>query len=132
MRLIDEPRDDSGFALVEVLVALVITTLGLVAVYSALSGHFQQTANIALRQSTFAYVSSQLDATGSSATLEFGTVSGTYPNGASWRQMAFEFPAVAGAQSFPARPVMVVIEAYDKSKKLIARVKSVQFAASPL
>ena len=120
--------DDDGFALVEVLAAFVIVTLGLMSIYSAMAGQYRQGATVNIRQSTLAYAESHLEELGGASAITPGTTTGTYANGASWRLVAVELPSSGGARALAARPLAVSFSAFDTSRRQFLRLKTVYFA----
>ena len=116
---------DDGFALIEVLVAFVIVTLGLVTLYSALGAHNAQIAESNLRRTTMAYAQSQLASIGHTAAARSGTSSGTYPNGTRWRASLTDMTARDGNPALPARPLLVVFDVFDGRGRVIVHLKTV-------
>ena len=123
-------RND-GFALVEVLVAFVIVTLGLVSAYGALASHFRHARDINIRQIILAHAESYLATMGHSIAALPGTTSGTFENGTPWRATAVELATEGGAQTSSARPVLIVLDAFDSRGRLLVRLKTVRIVVSP-
>ena len=120
-----------GFALIEVLVAFVIVTLGLVSVYAALASHYRQAASMNLRQTILAHAESHLASIGRVAASEPGTTSGTYANGTEWRLAAVELPPTAGISALPSRPLLLVLDAFDRTGRPVLRLKTVRLVLAP-
>jgi general secretion pathway protein I len=119
-------RSDDGFTLIEVLVAFMIVALGLTMLYTALAGHSRQTYEADLRERAMAHVLSQLDAIGVSAPLEPGTSRGTYPGGLSWQLSVAPLDGPVLALPRQPEPLRVVLEAFDRSGRRIAVLRSIK------
>jgi prepilin-type N-terminal cleavage/methylation domain-containing protein len=117
------PADD-GFALIEVLVAFVIVTLGLVAVYAALAGHYRQVSEVNTRQTTLAHAESHLQTAGRAATYG-ATQTGTYPNGATWRLTSQELSPSTNPRTLPARPILFVLDVVGTRGTQVLQLKTV-------
>lgn len=102
---------DAGFALIEVLVALVACSLVLTA-YLATVGHSaraSQTSNERLTAAAFAQ--SKLDALGPLDKLEVGTSEGAFDSRFRWRLQISEDNAVPRGAG-PFRPLRVALQVY--------------------
>ncbi len=121
-------KDEEGFALLEVLVAFAIVTLGLVSIYAAVAGHFRAKREVVARQAALADTASHLDLIGTQAIAEEGTIDGTYDDGIRWKLTVTEM-AAAGVTL--ARPMRVVLQAFDQRGKPLLRLKTVRFAVRP-
>ena len=76
---------DTGFSLMEVIVALVIASGCMSAFYLAMGGAYRAESKVRLYASAIGQARSQIDGAGALTPLEPGTTAGRYPNGANWR-----------------------------------------------
>jgi type II secretory pathway pseudopilin PulG len=117
---------DSGFTVIEVLIAFICVSLGLVSVYTALALHYRQAGLAELHNSTLLYAESQLDAVGHSIPLVPGEFVGRYANGARWR-LAINPIEVGGQDAAPGpRPLKVEIDTFSPSGKALVRLVTVK------
>jgi prepilin-type N-terminal cleavage/methylation domain-containing protein len=121
---------DDGFALIEVLVAFAIVTLGLMSIYAALAGHFKQSAAVHGRQISLAHAQSHLVMVGHSLPAEPGVQTGVYPNGAMWRLAIVELPASVSPRTLPAHPMMLVLDVGGAGARQVLRLKTVHVATA--
>jgi prepilin-type N-terminal cleavage/methylation domain-containing protein len=118
--------NQDGFSLIEVLVAFVIVSLGLVSLYAALGLHFKSTGRAALHQTVLTFAQSHLDTIVQPGPLDLSATSGVYPNGTPWRLRTVRLAGGDSAQSMRSAPVTIVLEAFDRSGNVIVRLKTIK------
>ena len=119
---------EDGFSLIEVLVAFIIVTLGLVSFYAALALHLRQMNEASMRNQTTGYALSQIEEIGNAIPVEAGTASGSYPNGARWRLSIRNMTANPGSAAIPARPLNIDLEIFDPRGRPLTRLKTIKLA----
>ncbi len=85
-------RKDTGFTLMEVLVALAIVGLGLAYYTRAMGDAYPSARSIKGYVATIATARSHLETVSRSAGIQAGEFSGTYPNRAVWHLTITELP----------------------------------------
>jgi len=113
-------RQDAGFTLVEVVVALAIVTMVLAALYYSIAGAYRGYAQTQLREQTLALARAQLDVIGIEEPLQPGDSTGTYATGVVWRQ-AIE-PVETAAHK--GRAFRILLEALDHRGQTLLRLET--------
>ena len=125
-------RTDSGFTTLEVIIAFLIVTLALSAIYEAVAGAYRSLAAARLRQETLLLAQSHLDAVGAGGTITLGLSDGLFANGVRWRQ---EVSLVADRTRLPSdrvRPCWVELGAVDANRRPIFELKTIKLGAVAL
>jgi prepilin-type N-terminal cleavage/methylation domain-containing protein len=113
-------RSEAGFTLIEVVVAFVIVTIILAALYQAIAGAYRGYARTQMQEQTLALARAQLEAVGTVEPLRPGESTGTYATGVAWRLTV----EPAGTSSYRGRAFRVVLEAEDPGKKPLLRLET--------
>jgi prepilin-type N-terminal cleavage/methylation domain-containing protein len=113
-------RSEAGFTLIEVIVALVVVTIILAALYQAIAGAWRGFARTRVREETLALARAQLEAIGVEKPLQPGERSGTYATGIAWRLTV----EPAGTASSRGRAFRVLLEALDTGGKPLLRLET--------
>jgi prepilin-type N-terminal cleavage/methylation domain-containing protein len=117
-------RDD-GFTLIETLVALVLTSLVLAALYATLGGGMRRLAEFNRREITVAYAQSHLDRLVSSRSLQAGESTGTYPDLTNWRLSARRLATSGTFEDISAQPFHVTLEVATPEGRPLMRIETV-------
>ena len=123
------PVRQSGFSIMEALVALTIIAVGLTAFTKAVSGSYRAAARVKLSAAALASARSHLDSVGQTGPLEDGVFTGSYANDLPWR---LTVSALANAPRAPAsstRPFWVVVEAFDRRGVRLVRLETAKLSA---
>jgi general secretion pathway protein I len=121
---------DSGFSLVEVLVAFAILSLGLVTVYAAFSLHLRSAGAVQVHQRTLAEATAHLDMLIATTDLDTEPKQGVYRSGAPWRLTVTPI-AIAEQSAIQSRPVRVRLEAFDARGRSLLELSSIALVRGP-
>jgi Tfp pilus assembly protein PilV len=127
----DGTSNSDGFVLIEVLVAFLLTTLGLIGLYSALGIYSRQVLEADVREHTLAHAQSHIDAIGLSiATGDKST--GVYPNGTTWTVTATTLAPSPGSPSrSEIQPTRIVLEAFDRRNRRLLQLSTIKLLPVP-
>jgi prepilin-type N-terminal cleavage/methylation domain-containing protein len=122
----------SGFSIMEALVALAIIAVGLTAFTKAVSSSYRTAARLKLSVAALTSARSHLDAVGQTGPLEDGVFTGSYPNDLPWR---LSVTALADAPRPPAagaRPYWVVVEAFDRRGVRLVKLETAKLSTGTI
>jgi prepilin-type N-terminal cleavage/methylation domain-containing protein len=108
---------ESGFGLMEVIVALAIIAVALPICYRAMGGAFRAQVRVTAHEGILFRARSQLDALGASEKLRAGTFSGSYGKGVSWRLTVTPLDGEGAGQGPAPRAYWVVLEAFEAGRR---------------
>lgn len=103
---------DSGFTLIEVLVAFAVLSVGLAGVYGAMTNEARVEADISLRREAMRAAQSHLDRLLVERTPA-GETTGRYANGIIWRVTVTSLGRVGGAPEITSEPARLLLVASD-------------------
>jgi type II secretion system protein I len=122
---------EDGFTLIEVLVAFVIVSLGLVAFYQSVGNYSTTGATEALREESLAYAESHLAEIGVSRPLINAAETGTYPNGTTWTAVSTQSSVNAASDVLLAHAHLVVLEVKDRRGRMVTRLETIKLVPHP-
>jgi prepilin-type N-terminal cleavage/methylation domain-containing protein len=120
-------RREAGFTLIEVVVAFVIVTIILAALYQAIAGAWRGYARTQMREQALALARAHLEAIGIEEPLQPGERTGTYTAGLTW-QLTVE---PAGTESSKGRAFRILLETLDPGGRPLLRLETFKLDAVP-
>jgi general secretion pathway protein I len=113
-------RGETGFTLVEVVVAFVIVTLTLAGIYHAIAGAYRGEARALVRDQALAHARAHLETIGVSQPLELGETTGTYVTGMAWRLTV----APTDTPAYKAQAFRIVLEPLEENGQPFLRLET--------
>jgi general secretion pathway protein I len=121
------PADgESGFTLIEVLVAFAIVSICLASLYTAIGSHARSMAIADINRQTLAYARSHLATFGETAPAQQSPLSGEYPNGTRWRLTIGDIAVRGSTPDGSQRPFIVILNVFDHRGHDILRLTSIK------
>lgn|GEM_PF-4571029 len=121
-----DSSSESGFGLMESLVALAIIAFALPAFYKAMSTAYKASSQVKLHEAALGVSRTKLDALVTQDLLEQGTTDGAYGNGLLWRLSVL---AISRNQAAPAngkRPYWLVLETFDRAGRPLLKLETIK------
>ncbi len=118
---------ESGFALLEAIVAMAIASLALTAIYRTIGNGLRAASRVQTLQAAVVVARSHLNSLGGDGTLISGTSSGAYDNGIRWRLNVAALSNRAGEPE-TLRPYWITLKAIDPSGALLLELESARMA----
>lgn len=122
-----DPSRESGFALLEVIVAVAIVAIALATIYRTIADAFRAASRVQAQQATVILARSQLDALGSDGQIAPGTSTGAYRNGIRWRLDVADLSGKTVAVN-AARPYWVTLVTLDASGRPMFKLETAKIA----
>jgi type II secretory pathway pseudopilin PulG len=119
---------ESGFGLVEAIVALAIVSLALTTLYRALSSAVHTAARVQVHDAALVLARTHLDSLGSDGTMQVGSVTGTYVNGLPWRLEVSALSTRSSGTQAAHRPFWVILEVFDRSGITLLKLETAKLA----
>ena len=119
--------DDTGFALLEVIVAMAIASFALAVIYQTIGNGLRNVARVQLLQAAVIAARSQLDAVGTDGLVTTGTFEGRYGNGTRW-QMSIADLSNQPKDPTKLRPYWITLDALDDSGRQLLRLETAKLA----
>jgi type II secretory pathway pseudopilin PulG len=120
---------ESGFGLVEAIVALAIVSLALTTLYRALSSAVHTAARVQVHDAALVLARTHLDSLGSDGTMQVGSVTGTYVNGLPWRlEVSALSTGSSSGREAAYRPFWVILEVFDRSGITLLKLETAKLA----
>lgn len=125
----NEHTNQSGFTVLEAVVAVAIASLVLTALYSAEMGAYRAARRVKLQQAVLPRAQTHLDRLASDGRIGEGSSSGVYDNGMRW---TLSVRALAKGDGTPTAllPFWVTLTTYDSRGKLLLQLDTAKMARS--
>lgn len=118
---------ESGFTLLEVIVAMAIASMALATIYQTIGGGMRASARVKALQSVTIQARTHLDALGSDGTLKSGTSTGAYENGIRWRLGVTDLSTkIADANAL--KPYWITLDTFDKTGATLFKLETAKIA----
>ena len=118
---------ESGFMLLEVIVAMAIAALALAAIYQSIGGGLRAAARVKTLQASVVHARSHLDALGGDGTLSAGNSSGVYETGIVWRLGVVDLSSKIGDAN-TLRPYWITLVVVDRAGVPLYKLESAKIA----
>ncbi len=118
---------ESGFALLEVIVAIAIAALALATIYRTMADGFRSASRVDTLQAAVVASRSHLDALAADGTLNPGTSTGAYANGIRWRLSVTDL-STKTLQANALRPFWIKLVATDKAGVPLIELETAKLA----
>jgi prepilin-type N-terminal cleavage/methylation domain-containing protein len=116
----------SGFSVMEALVALAIIAIGLTAFSKAIGSSYRTAARLKAMTGALASARSHLDTVGRGGPLQEGVFTGSYANDMLWR---LSISAISNPpRSVSTRPFWVIIEAFDRRGVRLVKLETAKIS----
>lgn len=109
-----DASSDSGFGLVEAIVALAIIAGGLAAFCQATGNAYRTAARLKINAAALAIARSHLDLLGQDGALEAGVTTGRYGNDLPWRLTVSALLPGNSDTASASRPYWLMLETFDR------------------
>ena len=123
----DVRSHEQGSALLEVIIAMAIVSIALGTFYRTSGEAFRAASRVQTLQATIVVARSQLDALGSDGSLEPGTSTGVYQNGARWRLSVADL-SNRSQDANALRPYWITLTAQDRSGGQTIKLETARIA----
>lgn len=121
------PHRDSGFTLLETVVAMAIAAIGLATVFRTISDGLRTASRVQSVQAAVVVARSHLDGVGADGTLTSGLSTGSYDNGLRWRLDVVDLSTQTGDSAQP-RPYWITLVALDRRGVSILQLETAKVA----
>jgi prepilin-type N-terminal cleavage/methylation domain-containing protein len=119
--------EESGFVMLEVIIAMVVVSIALATLYRTVGGAFNAAGRTETMRATTVFARSHLDGVGISGKLAAGTTTGAYSNGIRWRLSIADLSTKL-ADASALRPYWVTLVAVDRSGVPLLRLETAKIA----
>lgn len=118
---------DTGFALLEVIVAMAIASIALATIYRTIGDGLRAASRVKTMQTAVVAARTHLDALGGEGVLRAGTTAGRYDNDIRWRLTIADLSGQRAEANSP-RPYWIALVAMDRSGAPLFNLETARIA----
>jgi len=118
----------SGFSLIEAVVALAIASFAFSTLYQTVGGAVRAAARVQVHEAALVLTRAHLDSLGADGILQVGDSDGTYSDGLRWRLSVTSLSSGALISADRQGPFWIVLETYDRSGVSLIRLETAKIA----